>query len=124
MRAQFCSACGAPLGAGHKFCPRCGTPVSGTVPQARRPWVIPGVVMVIIGVVAVGLLWAVSRLGGPMAGSQGSSAVVIQGRYAYVAGVQAGLVVVDVTDPAHPRQVGGYDTPGAAYGVAVGGDYA
>jgi hypothetical protein len=40
---------------------------------------------------------------------------------AYVAADSAGLSVVDVSDPAHPFQIGGFDTPGQALGVAVGG---
>jgi hypothetical protein len=31
--------------------------------------------------------------------------------------------VVDVSDPAAPTEVGVYDTPGGALGVAVAGDY-
>jgi hypothetical protein len=34
------------------------------------------------------------------------------------------LQVIDVSDPANPRRVGGYDTPGYALGVAVSGNYA
>jgi len=45
--------------------------------------------------------------------------------YAYVAdGEDGGLRVVDVSDPANPTEVGFYDTPGYAYGVAVAGGYA
>ncbi len=36
----------------------------------------------------------------------------------------AGLRVVDVSNPAQPREVGFYDTPGSAQGVAVSGAYA
>jgi len=32
--------------------------------------------------------------------------------------------VIDVSDPAHPRRMGGYNTSGSAYGVAVSGNYA
>jgi len=32
--------------------------------------------------------------------------------------------VIDVSNPANPRRVGGYDTSGPAYGVAVSGHYA
>ena len=37
---------------------------------------------------------------------------------------QAGLQVIDISDPANPQRVGGYDTAGHAYGVAVAGNYA
>ncbi len=36
----------------------------------------------------------------------------------------AGLQVIDVSNPANPQRVGGYDTSGNAYGVAVSGNYA
>jgi hypothetical protein len=50
--------------------------------------------------------------------------VAVSGHYAYVAVGDAGLLVIDVSDPANPRRVGGYDTPGNALGVAVSGNYA
>jgi hypothetical protein len=33
------------------------------------------------------------------------------------------LQVIDVSNPANPQRVGGYDTSGTAYGVAVSGNY-
>jgi hypothetical protein len=39
-------------------------------------------------------------------------------------GIQAGLRVIDVSNPSSPREVGFYDTPGWASGVAVSGTYA
>ncbi|MEO0070733.1 MAG: hypothetical protein ABIK39_01415, partial [candidate division WOR-3 bacterium] len=36
----------------------------------------------------------------------------------------AGLRVISIADPAHPNEVGYYDTPGYACGVAVSGNYA
>jgi hypothetical protein len=51
-------------------------------------------------------------------------AVALAGDYAYVAASSFGLGIVDVSDPAQPTQVGVYDTPGAAFGVAVAGDLA
>ena len=36
----------------------------------------------------------------------------------------AGLQVIDVSNPANPLRVGGYDTSGYAWGVAVVGNYA
>ena len=36
----------------------------------------------------------------------------------------AGLQVIDVSNPANPQRVGGYDTSGHAFGVAVSGNYA
>jgi uncharacterized repeat protein (TIGR01451 family) len=45
------------------------------------------------------------------------------GNYAYVAARSGGLRIVDVTTPTTPTQVGFYDTPGLAQGVAVLGNY-
>ena len=50
--------------------------------------------------------------------------VAVSGSHAYVAAGDGGLRVVDVSDPAHPREVGSCDTPGEAWGVAVSGSYA
>jgi hypothetical protein len=47
----------------------------------------------------------------------------VAGAYAYVAAGSSGLRVIDVSDPAAPVEVGFYDTPGEAWGVAVAGDY-
>jgi DNA-binding beta-propeller fold protein YncE len=49
--------------------------------------------------------------------------VAVAGAYAYVADYEAGLQIIDVSDPAAPVRVGGYDTSGGAYGVAVAGRY-
>jgi pimeloyl-ACP methyl ester carboxylesterase len=51
-------------------------------------------------------------------------AVVVRGNYAYVAGHEAGLRIVDVSMPSNPQEVGYYDTPGNAYDVALAGNYA
>ncbi|WP_448605243.1 LVIVD repeat-containing protein [Thermoflexus hugenholtzii] len=48
--------------------------------------------------------------------------VAVSGSYAYVA--DGGLRVIDVSNPAAPREVGFYDTLGWALGVAVSGSYA
>jgi len=48
--------------------------------------------------------------------------VVVSGTLVYVAAGGAGLRVVDVSDPAHPIEVGAWDSPGYAEGVAVAGD--
>ncbi len=59
--------------------------------------------------------------------------VAVSGNYAYVADaprwdgtnyVGGGLVVIDITNPANPQRVGGYNTSGSAVGVAVSGNYA
>jgi len=50
--------------------------------------------------------------------------VAIAGDYAYVAAAESGLRVVDVSDPAQPREVGFYDSPGWAGRVAISGNHA
>jgi hypothetical protein len=49
--------------------------------------------------------------------------VALAGDYAYVADYHAGLWVIDITQPAAPREVAFVDTPGYATGVAVAGHY-
>ena len=56
--------------------------------------------------------------------SDSRSTPTIEGDYAYVAAYDAGLRVVDVFTPTNPTEVGYYDTPGYARGVAVAGNYA
>lgn len=60
-----------------------------------------------------------------------SWAVAVQGNYAYIAGavegdqeIEGALVIVNITDPTMPQEVGSYETPGYARAVAVSGDYA
>ncbi|MBE7499470.1 MAG: hypothetical protein HS113_04015 [Verrucomicrobiales bacterium] len=50
--------------------------------------------------------------------------VAVSGHHAYVAAGEAGLQVIDLSNPAGPQQVGGYDTSGYARGVVVSGHYA
>ncbi len=53
-----------------------------------------------------------------------ASDIALAGSYAYVSAGEAGLEVVDVSDPTMPAKVGSFDTPGQASGVAVAGHYA
>lgn len=48
----------------------------------------------------------------------------VQGQYAYVADLDKGLQVIDITDLANPVLAATYDTPGNARGVFVSGSYA
>ena len=50
--------------------------------------------------------------------------MAVAGPYAYVANHDAGLQVIDISNPALPSPVATVDTSGAAYGVAVAGPYA
>ncbi|MBE7502569.1 MAG: peptidoglycan DD-metalloendopeptidase family protein [Verrucomicrobiales bacterium] len=58
------------------------------------------------------------------ANGQPAVAVAVVGQYAYVADGGAGLQVIDVSNPANPRWVGGCDTFWGAQGVAVAGQHA
>ncbi|MHB1035357.1 MAG: Ig-like domain-containing protein [Pirellulales bacterium] len=50
--------------------------------------------------------------------------VSVSGTLAYAADYDAGLVIIDVANPAVPVRLGGYDTSGCAYGVVVVGTLA
>jgi hypothetical protein len=50
--------------------------------------------------------------------------VVLQSNYAYIAQGYNGLHIFDISNPADPKEVGFYDTPGYACGLAVEGNYA
>jgi hypothetical protein len=45
--------------------------------------------------------------------------LVVSGTLAYVATGGGGLRMVDISDPAHPLHLGGWDSPGFAEGVAI-----
>ncbi|MDW8114688.1 MAG: hypothetical protein RMJ34_07150, partial [candidate division WOR-3 bacterium] len=47
----------------------------------------------------------------------------VSGSYCYVADGNAGLRIIDITNPNSPYEVGYYDTPGWAWGVYVSGSY-
>ena len=50
--------------------------------------------------------------------------VKIHGKdYVYLDNFNAGIQVLDLTDPANPIQVGSYQTPGSARALAVSGGY-
>ena len=50
--------------------------------------------------------------------------VAVTGAYAYVACGSAGLKIIDISNPATPRIVGSFATPGSAWAVTVVGSYA
>ncbi len=49
--------------------------------------------------------------------------VTLNGSHAYVATEQAGVMIVDVSNPSQPVEIGRYDTPGYATGMDVDGRY-
>ncbi|MCP5525761.1 MAG: hypothetical protein H7A47_03005 [Verrucomicrobiales bacterium] len=50
--------------------------------------------------------------------------VTVSGDYAYIAAEAAGLIVLNVSTPAAPVRVGGYNTSESAYDVFLSGDHA
>jgi hypothetical protein len=50
--------------------------------------------------------------------------LAVSGNYVYVADIDYGLFIVDVSDPAHAHTVAFTATPGSALGVAEVGNYA
>jgi hypothetical protein len=63
------------------------------------------------------------RLGGYTNDNNGAAyGVAVSGTVAYVADGQAGLQIIDVSNPTNCVRVGGYDTSGNAQGVAVAGN--
>ena len=50
--------------------------------------------------------------------------MTINGNYAYIAGGNEGLRVINISDPAAPTEVGFYHISVRASGVAVAGNYA
>jgi len=62
--------------------------------------------------------------GTPLASSWDSPRLVVMNNYAYVADSQAGLHVLDVSDPAAPLEVGLYRTPSRPSDVALADGYA
>jgi hypothetical protein len=54
----------------------------------------------------------------------GSADLALAGDMAFVADAAAGLVIVDISNPASPSLLGSYDTPGSAQGLWIDGDWA
>jgi len=52
------------------------------------------------------------------------ASVCVAGDFAYLVASPQGLAVIDISDPANPRQVGGNDLIDPAYGLDVAGNYA
>src|SRR5436309_1420921 len=50
--------------------------------------------------------------------------VALSGNYAFVADNDAGMQVIDISNPANPQHAGSYNAAGSALGVAVSGNYA
>ena len=50
--------------------------------------------------------------------------VTVIGELAYIADSQAGLRIIDISNPEDPIEIGFYDTPGTALSVTISGDFA
>ena len=54
--------------------------------------------------------------------SDGTKAYVVDGSYGLVTDGSNGLVIIDISDPAHPTKLGSYDTVGDAMSVTLSSD--
>lgn len=61
---------------------------------------------------------------GSVTGPWSAFGVTVAGDYAYVAAKENGLRIIDVANPAAPREIGFYNTPGTAVKVYIMGHYA
>lgn len=50
--------------------------------------------------------------------------ITVSGSYVYIADRDSGVEIVNISNPSSPVRVGGYDTPGTAFQVAISGRYA
>ncbi len=50
--------------------------------------------------------------------------VYVKGNYAYCSAGYAGLDIINIANPANPKKVGNYDTPGHTYDAWIKGNYA
>ncbi len=50
--------------------------------------------------------------------------IYVTGGLAYVSERSIGMEIINVSNPSNPQNVSNYDTPGLAYDIAVGGNYA
>ncbi len=50
--------------------------------------------------------------------------VATDGQFAYIAGIERGLRIIDIRNPASPYEIGYYDTPGRTYAVVLDGSLA
>ena len=85
------------------------------------------VLLVGVGEIAAQEGWNVEMVGSlewPGEEAEGARAVALSGDLAYVASGESGLRVVDISEPARPREVGVWDQPGYARGIVISGNYA
>ena len=57
-------------------------------------------------------------------GSWSANEITLAGQYAYVVTGEDGIRIIDVSNPASPQEIGGFNTPGKAREVAIAGHYA
>lgn len=68
--------------------------------------------------------WELPATHPPFSAEVAAVGVTVAGDYAYVANLDTGLRIVNVSNPSQPWETGSYTTPGVANQVAVAGDYA
>jgi hypothetical protein len=66
----------------------------------------------------------VSQLGAYTSPLDNITGIYVTGGLAYVSERSIGMEIINVSNPSNPQNVSNYDTPGYAYDVAVGGNYA
>ena len=98
-----------------------GGPVQGVAAQGRYVYAGVGPRLVILDALEPANLHPV---GATSQFDDFVKGVTVSGTLAYVAAGSAGLRVVNVSDPAHPVEIGAWDSPGYAEGVAVDGQTA
>jgi parallel beta-helix repeat protein len=98
-----------------------GGPVQGIAAQGRYVYVGVGPRLVVLDALDPASMHAV---GATAQFDDFVKGVAISGTLANVAAGSAGLRVVNVSDPAHPTEIGAWDSPGYAEGVAMDGQTA
>ncbi|MBN2386777.1 MAG: right-handed parallel beta-helix repeat-containing protein [Anaerolineales bacterium] len=95
-----------------------GGPVQGVVSQGRYVYAGVGPRLVSIDALDPAVM---QPIGGTAQFADFVQDVTVSSDLAYVAAGSAGLRVVDISDPAHPVEIGAWDSPGYAEGVVVVG---
>jgi len=96
-----------------------GGPIQGVAVQDSIAYVTVGPRLMVMQISESGSL---TELGGTPALPRFLRDVAVSGSFAYVAAGEAGISVVDVSDPTDPMVVGSWDSPGYAEAVVVVGN--
>ena len=74
-------------------------------------------------VVDVELDLSLQRISGTEQQQGNLQSVAVKDEYAFVTNANQGLQVIDISNPAVPVEIANYDSPGAANGVTIAGDF-